>query len=64
MKVVHPKPHKVSNQHLLWLNQQNCVARTIIYSQKLHCDIVKNEQPTLFDLQNRREFHDLKEAQF
>lgn len=54
--------HTISNQHLLWLNQQNCAARAIVYSQKLYFDIVKNEQPALFELQNRREFYQLKDA--
>ena len=54
--------HQISNQFLLWLNKQACSARAIIYSQKLYFDIVKNEQPALFELQNRKEFHDLVEA--
>jgi len=54
--------HQISNQFLLWLNKQACSARAIIYSQKLYFDIVKNEQPALFELQNRKEFHDLLEA--
>jgi hypothetical protein len=54
--------HQISNQFLLWLNKQACSARAIIYSQKLYFDIVKNEQPALFELQNRKEFHDLAEA--
>lgn len=54
--------HEISNQHLLWLNKQNCIARAVIYSQTLYVDMVKNEQPALFELQNRREFHDVKSA--
>jgi hypothetical protein len=57
-----PAAHQVSNQFLFWLNQQNCLARAIVYSQKLYFDIVKNEQPALFELQNRREFHNLSDA--
>jgi hypothetical protein len=58
-----PDAHKISNQHLLWLNKQNCIARAVIYNKKLYFDMVKNEQPALFELQNRREFHDVKSAQ-
>lgn len=58
-----PEAHQVSNQHLLWLNQHNCTARAIIYSKKFHFNIVKNEQPALYQLQNRREFQDQNEAQ-
>ncbi len=54
--------HQISNQFLLWLNKQACSARAIIYSQKLYFDIVKNEQPALFELHNRKEFYDLAEA--
>ncbi|WP_085299501.1 hypothetical protein [Cognaticolwellia mytili] len=54
--------HKISNLFLLWLNKQTCSARAIIYSQKLYFDIVKNEQPALFELLNRKEFYDLTEA--
>ena len=54
--------HQVSNQFLLWLNTQACAARAIVYSQKLYFDIVKNEQPALFELQNRKEFYDVTEA--
>jgi hypothetical protein len=54
--------HQISNLFLLWLNKQACSARAIIYSQKLYFDIVKNEQPALFELQNRKEFDDLTEA--
>ena len=57
-----PEAHHISNEHLLWLNKQNCIARAIIYSQKLYFDIVKNEQPALFELQNRKEFHDHEKA--
>lgn len=54
--------HQVSNQHLLWLNKQNCIARATVFNQKLYHDIVKNEQPALFELQNRREFNNIAEA--
>lgn len=57
-----PEAHKISNQFLLWLNAQSCFARAIVYSRKLYFDIVKNEQPALFGLQNRREFFQLSEA--
>jgi hypothetical protein len=58
-----PEAHRISNQFLLWLNKQACIARAIIYSQKLYFDIVKNEQPALFELQNRQEFHQFAEAE-
>lgn len=54
--------HQVSNQHLLWLNEQNCIARATVFNQKLYHDIVKNEQPALFELKNRREFNNIVEA--
>ncbi len=57
-----PEAHKISNNFLQWLNAQACRARAIVYSKKLYFDIVKNEQPALFDLKNRREFHHLTEA--
>jgi len=57
-----PQAHQISNQSLLWLNQQNCVARATVYRQKIYLDIVKNEQPAIFATQNRREFYCLEEA--
>lgn len=57
-----PEAHKISNNFLHWLNAQACRARAIVYSKKLYFDIVKNEQPALFELQNRREFYHLSEA--
>lgn len=51
-----PQAHKISNQSLFWLNQQNCIARATVYSQKIYLDIAKNEQPAIFSMKNRREF--------
>lgn len=58
-----PEAHQISNNFLRWLNKQNCLARAIVYSQKLYFDIVKNEQPAVLESNNRREFCNLAEAQ-
>lgn len=54
--------HKISNQHLLWLIQQNCQAQAAVYGRKLYADIVKNEQPAVGNILNRREFTNIEEA--
>jgi hypothetical protein len=57
-----PQAHQISNQTLNWLNQQNCVARATVYKEKIHQDIVKHQQPEIFGMKNRREFHCFDEA--
>jgi len=57
-----PDAHKVSNQHILWLNRQNCLARAMAYNHKIQVDIVKNAQPAVLQLKNRQEFYNLQDA--
>ena len=57
-----PDAHSISNQHILWLNRQNCLARAMAYNHKIHLDIVKNAQPAVLELKNRREFDNLQDA--
>lgn len=57
-----PDAHKVSNQHILWLNRQNCLARAMAYNHKIQVDIVKNAQPAVMQLKNRQEFYNLQDA--
>ena len=57
-----PDAHKISNQHILWLNRQNCLARAMTYKHKIQVDIVKNAQPAVLALQSRREFYQLQDA--
>ncbi|WP_077288069.1 hypothetical protein [Cognaticolwellia aestuarii] len=57
-----PDAHKVSNQHILWLNRQNCLARAMAYNHKIQVEIVKNAQPAVLQLKNRQEFYNLQDA--
>ncbi|AWB57022.1 hypothetical protein [Colwellia sp. Arc7-D] len=57
-----PAAHKISNDYFLWLNKQNCIAWAAIYHQKIYADMAKNQQPAMFEFQNRREFYDVESA--
>ncbi|AZQ84939.1 hypothetical protein EKO29_13640 [Colwellia sp. Arc7-635] len=57
-----PEAHDISNQHALWLKQQNCVASAIVYKQNFYFNIAKSQQPALSKSKKRKEFFNMQAA--
>lgn len=57
-----PEAHDISNQHTLWLKQQNYVASAVVYKQSFYFNIAKSQQPALFESKKRKEFFHLQAA--
>lgn len=57
-----PASHKISNDYFSWVNKQNCIAWAAVYHHSIYAEMAKNEQPAMFECQNRRQFYDIESA--
>jgi hypothetical protein len=57
-----PAAHKISNDYFSWVNKQNCLAWAAVYHHAIYAEMAKNEQPAMFECQNRLEFYDIESA--
>lgn len=42
-----PEAHKLGNEHFLWLENQNCLARATVSTERAMIEIVRNEQSSI-----------------